>query len=199
MDEETRILVSRAQGDDPEAIERLFERYQEPLKRALRKLMGDRYRHSLNDSEDALQDAVLSALKSIGRFEYRGQGSFLAWLVRCAQHEILHRVREAGSQKRDIDRHKHLGESQIPEPHAINTSASQAASGKELEERLRECLDKLPERESSVILLRRYLGFDHEQIMVELELPSSGAARALLSRAQAKLAAMLLDEDESQA
>ncbi len=197
MDEETRILVSRAQNDDREAIDRLFERYHEPLKHALRKLMGERYRHSLNDSEDALQDAVVSALKSIRRFEYRGQGSFLAWLLRCAESEILHRLRAASAQKRDMNRLRHLEESEIPEPHAVDTSASQAARGKEMEQRLSECLDRLPERESSVIVLRRYLGLDMEDIRIELDLPTAGAARALLSRAQAKLAAMMLDPDES--
>ncbi|MCB9881087.1 MAG: RNA polymerase sigma factor [Planctomycetes bacterium] len=196
MDEETRILVSRAQQQDKEAVERLFERYQEPLRRALKKLLGARYRGALHDSEDALQDAVLSALKSIERFEYRGEGSFLAWLLKCAESEILHRLRDAAAQKRDAKRLKHIEESGIPEPLAQNTSASQAARGKEMEDRVRACLDRLPERESSIIVLRRYLGLEMEEIQLELDLPTPGAARALLSRAQAKLAALLLDDDE---
>ena len=47
------------------------------------------------------------------------------------------------------------------------------------------------EKERDVIFLRRYLGLSTEEIRAELGLPTEGSVRALLSRAQARLASRL--------
>lgn len=56
---------------------------------------------------------------------------------------------------------------------------------------MQDCLLRMPDPERQVILLRRYLGAEFGEIQDELELPSPGAARALLSRAQTRLAQLL--------
>ncbi|MCB9881445.1 MAG: RNA polymerase sigma factor [Planctomycetes bacterium] len=193
MDERTRTLVARAQARDQEAIDELFERYRDRLRSALRRLLGGRYRHAVADSEDAAQDAIVAALTRIDAFEYRGEGSFLAWLLKCAEFEILQRLRSLSAQKRNPGALGRLDATNAPEPAADEASPSQVAGGKEFEERLRQCLDELPTRERDIIMLRRYLGLDTEEIRVELDLPTAGAVRALLSRAQARLADLLAD------
>jgi RNA polymerase sigma factor (sigma-70 family) len=64
-------------------------------------------------------------------------------------------------------------------------------------ERVREALQRLPDREREVIMLRRYMELDNEEICNELGLPTAGAVRALLSRAQARLSEMLADDEDS--
>ena len=78
LDDQTRTLVNRALEQDRAAVDQLFERYRDRLRSALRKLIGPKYRTLLADSEDATHDAILSALKRLHQFEYRGEGSFLA-------------------------------------------------------------------------------------------------------------------------
>ena len=63
---------------------------------------------------------------------------------------------------------------------------------------MKRCLERLGEREREVIILRRYLDLSADEIQVEMKLPSPGAARALLSRAQAQLAAHLDRERPSE-
>ncbi len=195
----SQVLVRRACLQDEEALGLLFERYREPLRRALRKSLGSRYRECLLDSEDAVQDGILAALADLKQFEYRGEGSFLAWLLRVAERKVLMRLRHRGRLKRDGGRVGHLqsilGEGRDP----IGKMADpwEEAAGRELEERIRACLEKLGEREREVIVLRRYFGWSAAKIREEMELVSPGAARALLSRAQAKLAVLLEEEDES--
>ena len=192
VDDNTRNLVERALAQDRAAIELLFVRYRDRLRAALRKLLGPQYRVLLADSEDATQDAILSALRRLQSFEYRGDGSFLAWLLKGAEFEIVRRLRALSAQKRTGDRERRsldgdLAEA-VPSREAGPVERQHEA---ELLERVREALQQLPDREREVIVLRRYLELEVDEIQAELGLTSEGAVRALLSRAQARLAGLL--------
>jgi RNA polymerase sigma-70 factor (ECF subfamily) len=190
VDDDTRTLIIRAQADDASALEELFRRYRERLRSALRRLLGERYRRTIADSEDAVQDAILAALRGLSDFEYRGEGSFLAWLLKRAEYEIRQRVRAMAAQKRAGRGDRPFPDTLLPARPAAGTP-SEIASARELEEQIALAIDRLPARERDVIILRRYLGLDLEEIRAELDLPTPGAVRALLSRAQARLAALL--------
>lgn len=192
LDDNTKSLVARALDQDREAIELLFQRYRDRLRAALRKLIGPRYRALLADSEDATHDAILSALRRLHDFEYRGDGSFLAWLLKGAEYEILRRVRALETRKRTasgavigIDEHV---EQQLA---SRDATPSQHQDEQELAERIRAALQHLPDREREIIVLRRYLELDTDEICAEMGLPTEGAVRALLSRAQARLSGLL--------
>ena len=190
--EPTRILVQRAKGGDGSAAGGLFERYRSRLRRALGRMVPRGHQGVPFDSEDVTQDAILQALRGIERFEYRGDGSFLAWLLQTARHELLHRLRAGRAQKR---RGQHVSWSVAGDRASPEASPSQMAIGDELEQRVQACLERLPERERSAMLLTRYLDASAAEMQEELDLPTPGAARALLSRAQARLM-RLLDADE---
>lgn len=192
VDDQTKNLVSRALEQDRDAIDQLFQRYRDRLRAALRKLIGPKYRVLMADSEDATHDAILSALRRLHLFEYRGEGSFLAWLLKGAEFEILRRIRALETQKRaavaglvELD---DGGADQVP---ARDATPSQVHDESELAERIRQALQRLPDREREIIVLRRYLELDTAEICAEMGLPSEGSVRALLSRAQARLAGLL--------
>lgn len=185
----SEILVQRAQRRDTVAIEALYTRYRSRLERALARRLGANLASAGCESEDVLQDAMLAALEKLEGFRYRGEGSFLAWLLRIAENELCTRLRAGARLKRSAAREA-TTVSQVdlcsPDP-----SPSQVAVGNEAEERVRRALAQLPQREQEVIVLRRYLELDAAQIAEALALPSPGAARAVLSRAQARLAQVL--------
>ena len=191
LDDQTRTLVNRALEQDRDAIDQLFQRYRDRLRSALRKLIGPKYRTFMADSEDATHDAILSALRRLHKFEYRGEGSFLAWLLKGAEYEIMGRIRALETQKRSA------GGGTIALDDAANmvpgkeASPSQVHDETELAERIREALQQLPDREREIIVLRRYMELDTTEICAEMGLPTDGAVRALLSRAQARLAGLL--------
>ncbi|HEX6811153.1 MAG TPA: sigma-70 family RNA polymerase sigma factor [Planctomycetota bacterium] len=198
MDDNTRNLVSRALEQDREAIDLLFQRYRDRLRHALRKLIGPRYRLLLADSEDATQDAILSALRRLHRFEYRGDGSFLAWLLKGAEYEIVRRIRALGASKRTAQGGVSGLDEQVEQDLADKgASPSQNYDEQELAERVRIALQELPDREREIIVLRRYLELDTDEICAEMGLPTEGAVRALLSRAQARLSGLLSRNQES--
>lgn len=192
LDDNTRNLVSRALEQDRDAIDLLFQRYRDRLRAALRKLIGPKYRVLMADSEDATHDAILSALRRLHQFEYRGEGSFLAWLLKGAEYEIIRRIRALETKKRSaeggvIGIDENVAE-MIP---AKGATPSQAHDETELAERIRVALQQLPDREREIIVLKRYLELSTEEICAEMGLPTDGAVRALLSRAQARLSGLL--------
>lgn len=188
-------LIEPARAGDREAIDQLFTHYAPIVRRGLRKMIGERYRRLLGDSDDAAQDALLVAFSKLDRFDPEQGGSFGGWLLRIAELEILVRLRAERTQKRGSGQVGHLESQANFSPEAGEPTPSQYARGHELEERLQECMEQMPEKEREALRLKRYLGLSHEEIRVELGLPSAGAARALLSRALARLAELLGNTD----
>ena len=192
MDDNTRNLVARALDQDRDAVDLLFARYRDRLRTALRKLIGPKYRLLMADSEDATQDAILSALRRLHQFEYRGDGSFLAWLLKGAEYEILRRVRALEARKRTaVGGVIGIDEQVAQQLPARDATPSQHHDEQELAELIRAALQQLPDREREIIVLRRYLELDTDEICAEMGLPTEGAVRALLSRAQARLSGLL--------
>ncbi|MFT4842404.1 MAG: RNA polymerase sigma factor (sigma-70 family) [Planctomycetota bacterium] len=192
LDDNTRNLVNRALEQDRDAIDLLFQRYRDRLRNALRKLIGPKYRVLMADSEDATHDAILSALRRLHQFEYRGEGSFLAWLLKGAEYEIMRRIRAIETKKRSAGGGiVELDDGHVDMVPANEATPSQAHDETELAERIRTALQQLPDREREIIVLRRYLELSTDEICAEMGLPTEGAVRALLSRAQARLAGLL--------
>jgi RNA polymerase sigma-70 factor (ECF subfamily) len=194
MDENTRTLVVRAQAGDRVALDTLFGRHLARLRAALRRRLGPRYRGSLLDSEDAVQDAALAALRRFPAFEYRGSGSFLAWLLKGAEFEVRHRLREQAARKpglRDGPEAQQVDEDALRQAPARGESPSQIAAAHELEDRVMACVEKLPPQQRDALVLRRYFGLSTDEIREEMGVGTAGAVRALLSRAQARLAGLL--------
>ena len=75
-------LVTRAQADDREALERLLARHQPWLFNIAIRML---YRRA--DAEDAVQDVLIKALKALPAF--RGDSKFRTWLYRIAVNHIL--------------------------------------------------------------------------------------------------------------
>ncbi len=197
LDDNTRSLVGRALAQDRDAIEQLFARYRDRLRAALRKLVGPQYRLLLADSEDAAHDAILSALRRLHQFEYRGDGSFLAWLLKGAEYEIVRRIRNHKAQKRTAQGGLlALDDGAADLAVARDATPSQVHDESELAERIRTALQQLPDREREVIVLKRYLELDTQEICAEMGLATEGAMRALLSRAQARLSGLLARQQE---
>ena len=139
MEEPTRILIARAQRRDGDAANTLFERYRRRLRRGLSRMVGPSLTVLSIDTEDLLQDAMLAALRGIDRFEYRGEGSFLAWLLQTARHELLHRARAANAKKRSGN---HLTWSNAGEPRGDDASPSEIAIGNEVEAQIQRCIHR---------------------------------------------------------
>ena len=97
MPDETRErqLVEQARSGDQRAFEELFLSVRDHLLATIRSRLGAAARQG-TDPEDVLQASFVSALHSMQRFEWRGDGLFRRWLESIATHVTLDAVRHQG-------------------------------------------------------------------------------------------------------
>jgi RNA polymerase sigma-70 factor (ECF subfamily) len=81
----TEATLARAQAGDGEAFRELIDPYRRELQAHCYRILG-----SVQDAEDVLQEALLAAWRSIGRFDGR---SPRAWLYRIATNRCLNYLR----------------------------------------------------------------------------------------------------------
>jgi len=88
----TETTLSRAQGGDGEAFKELTDPYRRELQVHCYRILA-----SAQDAEDVLQEALLSAWRSIGSFD---GSSLRAWLYRIATNRCLNHLRDESRRPR---------------------------------------------------------------------------------------------------
>lgn len=87
MKEETiseKELLAKISRGDAKAMHHLYERYVGYVMAVCLRYIPDR-----DEVRDVVQDSFIKIFSSIPRFEYRGEGSLKAWLLRIAANEAI--------------------------------------------------------------------------------------------------------------
>jgi RNA polymerase sigma factor (sigma-70 family) len=184
-------LVREFQEGNELALNELFERYQERVRRIVGVRLGRELRRFLEE-EDIVQEVFLVAARRIGEFEPTGHSSILYWLSAIAENRIRDSARYHQSSKRDAYREQRLGlsdsEPGAPEPISPAPSPSQQNIFAEIGQIVDESLSQLePVAYREVILSRDYYGSSWEEVCKSLERKTVAAAQELYRRAHAKL------------
>ena len=147
--DDTAELVDAAKRGDQTAFERLFGRFRNRIALWASARMGSQLRARLS-ADDVLQETFLQAHGSLGTFEDQGQGSFCRWLLSIADNRIKDLSKHHTAQKRDVAREAHA-----PVDRAASSSSPAArASRGELTAMLVAALERVPEPEREVVILR---------------------------------------------
>jgi RNA polymerase sigma-70 factor (ECF subfamily) len=186
MRDASRDLIASAARGDVAARESLFGAHFATLRAYVRARLGPRLR-ARETSHDIAQSVCREALERLDRFEYRGRGSFRAWLQRHAELRLRNKARHWERDKRTSAREH--GTEELERVAAV-LSTSRAASTREELERVVTALRELPPDYREVILLARVDGLGHEEIAKRLG-RTPLATRTLLSRALARLSTKL--------
>ena len=153
----TSALVDRARRGDARAFEQLAHEIERPLYRHAARMLGH------DDAEDCVQDALLSAWRSLASFEGT---SFRAWVFRIVTNRALDRLRSRR-------RHPELpldppGENDDAagwaEPAAPSPELADLASDREALRVVEEALTHIPADQRAALLLRDVEGFAYEEI-----------------------------------
>lgn len=151
VDEVGRALVERWRQGDETAFSDLFRTYRALVHGVLHHLLaGD------PELEDVVQAAFLEVFRSLDRFE--GRSRLSSWIARVALHVGYHHLRRKKSRPPayagDID-------DQLPD---LSADPHGTAERRELIERVRLLLAKLPEKKRTVLLLNDLQGVPQEEI-----------------------------------
>jgi len=138
---------------------------------------------SVQSAEDILQEALLHAWRDRRQFEWRGPGSFRAWLLGIIDHRVRDAADRCSAKKRDAggpvvvfsalggNGATTSGESGFP---AGSTTPSRLASYREQAEVMRQALDGLPEEFREIVSLRLFEQCSLEEIATRLGLGVEG-------------------------
>jgi RNA polymerase sigma-70 factor (ECF subfamily) len=157
---------------DEAAYARLVERHRAELQAHCRRMLG-----SAQDAEDALQEALLRAWRSLPQFE--GRGSARWWLYRIATNTALDTLRRRPKLVVSIDDEPlAAGPETDPEDRYVRRESVESA--------LVTADRILTERQRAVLILREVLGFSAEETAERLD-TSIPAVNSALQRARATL------------
>lgn len=195
---QTWELVQRAQGGDSDALNRLFQRYYERVRRSVRARIGSHLRMRL-DSEDILQPTFAKAFANFDRFEMRHEGSFLHWLAEYAERQIHDANDREKAQKRVPHGGKLTsldddgGDESRPrlEVPGRTTGPIDRVVRSEREIAVEECLEQMAEHHRRVIVLRDYDGLEWNEVAAKMQKNTDSAVRELHRRAMLELAKLL--------
>jgi RNA polymerase sigma-70 factor (ECF subfamily) len=202
----TTDLIERARAGDQDAFRRLVDPYRRELQVHCYRILG-----SLQDSEDALQETLLSAWQGLAGFE--GRSSIRTWLYRVATNGCLDALRSA-SRRPQMDWSvpdvvppdpTRLGEVVWLEPYpdVLLEGLTDSPGGPEARYEAREAislafvtaLQLLPPRQRAVLILRDVLGFHASEVAATLETTEESVTSAL-KRARAAVERRLAPSGE---
>ncbi|HEX3815107.1 MAG TPA: sigma-70 family RNA polymerase sigma factor [Mycobacteriales bacterium] len=189
-------LLQRARAGDRDAFAALVDPFRSELQVHCYRMLG-----SLQDAEDALQEALLAAWLGLEGFE--GRSSVRTWLYRIATNRCLNLLRSSG--RRPVTaaplpvqtpEPTHLGEVPWlqPYPDALLEGLSDQAPGPEARYESREAISLafvtavqlLPPNQRAVLLLRDVLGYRASESAELLGL-TENAVTSALKRARATM------------
>jgi RNA polymerase sigma factor (sigma-70 family) len=183
--EEERSMVRRVLAGDRTQFERLMRRYNRRLYRLARATLRD---HA--EAEDALQEAYLSAYRSLDQF--RGDAALATWLSRLVLNECLGRMRRGARRQKVVP----IVGSQR-EMHAVaGTDADvpeRIVGRRQLRALLERKLDQLPENFRLVFVLRSVEELSVEETARTLGIPDA-TVRTRYCRAKSLLRESLAQE-----
>ncbi|MGC8855594.1 MAG: RNA polymerase sigma factor [Anaerolineae bacterium] len=174
-------LIQDAQRGDLDAFNTLVLHYQDCVFNTALRILGDEQL-----AADASQEAFISAFRTITTF--RG-GSFKAWLLRTVTNACYDELRR---QKRrpTVPLEPTSGEGdEMETPRWLTDTAltpEQTAEIEELEHAIQHCLDALPPKFRTVVVLADIEGLDYSEIAAAARVPL-GTIKSRLARARLRL------------
>ena len=146
-------LISRCQRGDEDAMKEIFDQYREKVYRIAYGVVRHR-----EDALDIVQEVFIKVFRSIKNFE--GKSRFYTYLYRMAMNTAIDHSR----------RTKKISASSIDEEGGfvpvdpVENRPDRIAVQKELEERLKEAMDRLPDDQRMALVFREVEGLSYQEM-----------------------------------
>ncbi|HEY1550719.1 MAG TPA: RNA polymerase sigma factor [Kofleriaceae bacterium] len=177
-DDSDLALVAKVVEGVRAAFEPLVRRHNQRLYRAARAIT-----RSDHEAEDVVQQAWLDIYRNLRQF--RGESSFATWATRIAVNAAIAHARKLGTVASVVDDELELAPAEA--------SPDAAAETRELGRLLESTMDRLPQGNREVMVLRDVLELDTAETARCLGI-SEEAVRVRLHRARAAFAAALMEQ-----
>jgi RNA polymerase sigma-70 factor (ECF subfamily) len=172
--------VARAQAGDAGALEALLRTHHRQLHAVCRRLLGNDA-----DADDAAQEALLSIVRGLPRFD--GRARFSTWAYRVAVNAGLDELRRRG---RRPDPHADVGLAGDPVHPSAGPVPEDVAGRLDID----RALQRLSPEFRAAVVLRDLCRLDYDEIAEVLAIPP-GTVRSRIARGRAALAVALGNHD----
>ena len=186
-EEETR-LIREIRGGDGDAFETLVREHQTRVYNLALRMTGNP-----DDALDISQETFLKAWRTLGRF--RGECSLGSWLYRIASNLSIDLLRK--NRRQHLDKAVSLEEPgedgrplELPDVTGDPQALLERAEGRQA---VWECLNRLPEEQKLILILRDVNGLSYEEIGETLDL-ELGTVKSRIFRARSRLANLLAEK-----
>ena len=163
-------LMGRLAGGDIEALGELAKRHQEKVLSLAYRFLGDWHK-----AEDVVQEAFLRVHRAAK--SYKPTAKFTTWVYRIVVNLCFDEQRKTSKASRSLDE---------VNSEALAESRRDTSEQNEIAQLVRKAVAELPHRQRLAVILHRYEGLSHGEI-VEATGWSKSAVESLLVRAYANL------------
>lgn len=177
-------LLDQIRDGNQKAREVLCQKYLMPLQRWTSGRLPLWARGKM-ETDDLVQDVLLTSLAKIDQFQYQHSGCFQAYLRQSIKNRIRDEIRsESRRPKKDATAEDLLNQAPSPLEEIIGSQAMEAYE---------QGLKDLAPKDQEAIIARLELRFSYQEIATVLGLASPDAARMATKRAIKRLAGKMTD------
>jgi RNA polymerase sigma-70 factor, ECF subfamily len=179
-------LIQRCAARDEDACAELVSEHQRMVYQLSLNLLNDH-----NEALDLSQEVFLRVFRTVHSF--RGHSSLRTWIYRIVVNQARNRQRwwRRRHRAQQVSLDQHIQEhGDLPE--AVDHGPDRLVGQKQLGERIRVALDRLPFDQKTAIVLREIDGLSYDEIGFSLGI-AVGTVKSRLARAREGLRAQLRD------
>ncbi len=153
MNHEETEMISRCQQGDQEALKEIFDKYHKKVYRIAYGVVRQR-----EEALDVVQEVFIKLFRSIKNF--KGRSHFYTYLYRMVMNTAIDHARKAGKQFMSS-----LNEEGSFEPSdEVEKGPERILLQKELEERVKLAMDKLPAEQKAALIFRDVEGLSYQEM-----------------------------------
>jgi RNA polymerase sigma-70 factor (ECF subfamily) len=153
VDFEETDMISRCQRGDQEALEKIFDKYHKKVYSIAYGVVRQR-----EEALDVVQEVFIKLFRSIRNF--KGRSNFYTYLYRMTMNTAIDHKRKAGKQFMSS-----LDEEGSFEPSdEAERGPERILLQKELEERVKLAMDKLPDEQRAALIFRDVEGLSYQEM-----------------------------------
>jgi len=149
-------LIHRSLAGDERAFAALFDRYKNLVYKTAYLMLGN-----ANDAEDALQEVFVQVHRSLSTFQ-PSKGAFTTWLHRITVNHCLNRRRKRRLPVLSLDE---------VSPLSLTGRSPSFESRLAEEETVQQALNRLSEKQRTVVILRYYWDLSYAEMSQILDIP----------------------------
>ncbi|MCD4784306.1 MAG: sigma-70 family RNA polymerase sigma factor [Candidatus Eremiobacteraeota bacterium] len=162
-------FIAKYREGDLSALGVLYDRYSGPLYGYLMRITGSR-----EEADDILQDTFCKLIEKLERYHPRGK--FKSYIFRIAHNLAIdnlrkRRFREDG----DMEHYEKRITTCAANPGISPKDPAQEVVEREIVEKLKSAIDKLPDEQKQVLIMKHYSGMKFREIAEAMEIPLNTA------------------------